>query len=302
MACGEPELPGGGARGCARHCGQPHAAAAAAAAEGDWVGGGGEAVEGGPEVASEAPGAAMVGERIGRPARAAAVALTLMAGAAVLRGAGAGATGGGACTWECADGSRPVPRVAGERGDAARVRCLGVAGEGGASQGGSAGVLSPYSFDRCCEDHGQCYGVCGSDRSACDRKLSQCLTKLCTRVLPGHKKRACKADAAEYALVVADSGCDAYQESQQATCACGEGGGARDEIEEHVMLGQAQPQQGAQVDKEGAPTGVGMEDEEELDEGIPSSDEPSPPATPPPPTRTLSAEDLSEDPDLHDEL
>ncbi len=99
----------------------------------------------------------------------------------------------------------------------------------GLKRGQSKFTLTPgrlgFPFSDCCQNHDECYGVCGSGKSSCDTDFLQCMQNAC-KGYTGVAKWACEKTAATYHSTVVKHGEDEYKTAQEDACIdCDEEGG-----------------------------------------------------------------------------
>ncbi|XP_049642504.1 group XIIA secretory phospholipase A2 [Suncus etruscus] len=121
----------------------------------------------------------------------------------------------GLCRFQCADGSKPVPRYG--------YKPSPPNGCGSPLFGVHLNIGIP-SLTKCCNQHDRCYETCGQAKSDCDEELQDCLARICRGVqktlgLAQHVQ-ACESTVELLFASVLQLGCKPYLDSQRAACWC----------------------------------------------------------------------------------
>jgi RHS repeat-associated protein len=82
-----------------------------------------------------------------------------------------------------------------------------------------------YSFTEACQNHDNCYAICGANKADCDLQFYSNLQRVCSRIplllaILGGQARTCSNLAAVYFAATATGGNNAYQTAQRKCHAC----------------------------------------------------------------------------------
>ncbi|XP_038060242.1 group XIIA secretory phospholipase A2-like [Patiria miniata] len=80
-------------------------------------------------------------------------------------------------------------------------------------------------MEQCCTSHDRCYGQCGMEKETCDLRFSQCLEKVCNRLLKtmgltDEESEGCMMTVQLMYMTVLELGCQAYLDAQRQACIC----------------------------------------------------------------------------------
>lgn len=75
-------------------------------------------------------------------------------------------------------------------------------------------------FTECCNDHDECYGKCGADKSKCDKIFLDCMKNVCKKKKNIVTKTVCKGKAESFYLAVDKSPKCFFNKSQHQHCQC----------------------------------------------------------------------------------
>jgi len=86
---------------------------------------------------------------------------------------------------------------------------------------GSYGVNidTGFNFTPCCDKHDECYGICGTAKSTCDKAFDKCLKKVCKQQTAS-AKASCESTASLFSLGTTALGCNAFLDAQREACEC----------------------------------------------------------------------------------
>jgi len=75
------------------------------------------------------------------------------------------------------------------------------------------------NFESCCNQHDQCYGMCGQPKKDCEEKFLKCMNDKCSK--HGLFRRSfCKGKAFTYYKLVDEFGKGPFDEAQKEGCTC----------------------------------------------------------------------------------
>ena len=123
------------------------------------------------------------------------------------------------CVYTCKNGFTPVRREA----------YTPVSNGCGATLGLLKIKLNTTGYDgieKCCDNHDICYSTCNDQRSFCDERFKECMSKYCETnpgvrmELDGRSQDICTSAADMIYLGVDTFGCPIYLEAQREACEC----------------------------------------------------------------------------------
>ena len=79
-------------------------------------------------------------------------------------------------------------------------------------------VNGEEDFTYCCDRHDACYGMCGSDKTFCDKDFGNCMRRMCKSNFPHNPE--CAGAAGTYEMGTMFAGQQGYAESQEQHCIC----------------------------------------------------------------------------------
>ena len=79
-------------------------------------------------------------------------------------------------------------------------------------------VNGEEDFTYCCDRHDACYGMCGSDKTFCDKDFGNCMRRLCKSNFPNNPE--CAGAAGTYEMGTMFAGQQGYADSQEQHCIC----------------------------------------------------------------------------------